>query len=370
MRTIPRLLILLLLLPAVTHGQNWLSPRYTFSLTGGRILANMPRLDYTAVPFFGVDGAVAWPTSGAQPWHAAWRYPSMGFRFNYTRIPDGIAGDRFAVTAFVLNPVVRWGGNDRCSLSWVIGGGLSCYTNPYSRSHDPLNESIGSYINCMLELGPVVAMDFPDGSSVGFSAKINHSSNGQLVPPNQGLNYVVGELGYTFPSRGQDARVAVAPSRDTATSYLYLSYAPGFVRPRYSGAEHRFYYCYTAQAGYMRRTGVRCAVGGNLDVMYNFSFKELVEWHHSKGEAYQYPYPFNIGLAATAEPYWGPLSMRFSVGGYLMRVNPPSNPTLPVYERVGAFYHFGHSRRHFAGVAMKIHLARIDYIEWHYGICL
>lgn len=360
---------------------------YTISFTSGYTVPNMKSTRYIGKPTFGIDAAVLWQTDGTREWHHKWKYPSFGIRANYTYCFEGIAGDRIGALGFVQSPIFRSKSGVHMieteqgemfqhlstthTLSWVIGGGLAVYTNPYSRTPNDLNRFIGSYLNCMLELGVVYDWQLHDRSALSVSAKIVHNSNGYLKKPNYGLNFLQAELGYRLPQKKyKDIYVRNGENhRDTTDLWteFYASYAPGIVQPRYTGSAHNYYYCHTAQIGYIMHPHANaiCAFGGNVDITYNYSLDELRAFHRDS-----YKLPFLVGVCGSVEPYWGPLSIRLSMGGYMYKSPLSSVVSLPFYERLGAFYHFGKRESQFVGVSMQLYAAHINFIEWHYGIRL
>lgn len=349
----------------------------TVSLTGGYLCSLAPKWRYMQAPMAGVDASVSWDLSGREYWHRWWHIPTFGFRANYTYIKDGIAGDRLAVTGFVQSPIWRSEKLDLGRLHpepsphylyWEADAGLACYALPYELLPNAQNDFIGTMLNCQLQLGIGYRRTAADGSAWQLAAKIVHNSNGQLTQHNKGLNFVQGELGWRLaPTRREPA--ARQPLADIAAGYggtltgfhptLFLAYAPSVVMSRHPDHNsRRYYYAHTAQIGCKLHADPCLAFGTALDVMYNYSHAELYGWAGSGygGRAY-------LGLSGFVEPRWGPISLRAGAGGYLPGCTSELNDE-KYYERFGLYYHFGAEGRWSAGVAMKLHKARIDYIEW------
>ena len=402
-----RIGLLMLLLPLSVAGQDvvcgrmWQPPIGAVAFTAGYTMPNKTEWSYIAGATYGVDASLLWNVSGALPWHRAWRMPSFGLRANYAYIPDGIAGDRFGMAAFMVNPL--WNPElhpasllRRTVLSWELDFGLSGYSNPYCRTPDMRNEFIGSYLNCLIHFGLRYDVSVGmGGSGLTFAAKLVHSSNGYLQKPNQGLNFLQGEIGWMLaPKTGEpknsveqkntlDAIVSPIVSNDGSPrddisrfslqphSYLSFSYAPGLVQPRFSGASRRYFYCHTAEAAYLWRPDTRdgylgrFAYGGGIDLSYNFSMAEQSRWYHDNYGYDLYTLPFNICYFGTFEPYWGPMSVRISLGGYLLKDSNPHVVSLPFYERVGLMYHSACGL--FGGISMRAYAAHVDFIEWNIG---
>ena len=74
-----------------------------------------------------------------------------------------------------------------------------------------------------------------------------------------------------------------------------------------------------------------------------------------------YRLPLYLRGMGVMEFFWGPLSLKAGVGLVMVA---SKEVTLPVYERVGAYYNFG---RNYVGVALNATAGRIEFIEWTYG---
>lgn len=357
---------------------------YSLSLAAGGTVANSSALDYTHAVDFGIVGAVDWRMTGDEYWKRFWNHPSFGTHIEYLHTLGGIAGDRVALAFQMSNPL--WesvGAYPRHQLFWYSGAGVAVFTEPYERTLDTLNKFIGSYLNCIFNLGLGYRAMLDDNSELTFTLRFSHSSNGYMLKPNKGLNFILATAGYCFKPQGrgemtapdasvsidttiQDTRCIVPTSRfrKTRTPFmshrLWVSFAPTAVQSRYIAATKDYYFAYTGQIGYGFNINPCIGFGANLDIMYNSSHSErLINEFHKE------PSPPYLGAALSVEPRWGIMSVRLSVGYYLRRAETVS---IPMYERLGVFFHFGDKVSQFAGVTIKAHAAHADYIEWHYGI--
>ncbi|MCQ2298539.1 MAG: acyloxyacyl hydrolase [Bacteroidales bacterium] len=349
------LFVALLMLSSLLFAQQW-----GLSATGGYTLPNKSEWDYIGGPNYGVDVSVRWRTSGEETWQRLWRRPSFGLRANFAYIPDGIAGNRIGIAGFMTNPL--WNDHGKGSLAWELDFGLSGYTLPYRVSHNEQNYFIGSYLNCLIHAGLEYKQPFRDGSAIVLAAKLVHSSNGYILKPNQGLNFLQVDMGYLLPASSQMV-VSPQPVVDLKPGhplYLSLSYAGGLVQARYSGPAKNYYYCHTAEAALMWRAAERVALGGGVDYSYNYSQLELQRWWND-----DYTYPFYLCYFGSIEPYWGNMSVRISAGGYLLKSQNPHVVSLPFFERVGLYYHF--PKNIFGGVSLRAYAAHIDFIEFTLG---
>lgn len=337
-----------------------------FGVSASR-LADNGHLQGTPHYPFGVEAEVSRPIVSDQYWVRYWKNPRYGFRLSYKGMPDSLAGDMLGLNAFMQGPfgIAMPSGN---TLNWVLGLGLSYYTNPYQRTPNDYNKFIGSYVNCLIEGALQYEVDLGSRSALMISGKFVHTSNGYLMKPNRGLNYWQLGLGYRFASDRPSLRISdidsVSGFADMHPRHkVYLSYGSGIVKPRHSQLPDRYYYGYTAMAGYLYRIHPCFAVGGDLDFSMNTSNSEYIRITHNP-----YSLPCYIGLYATGEAYWGPIALRLSLGYEPFRAH---NVGVNEFtERVGLFCHFGKRVPQWAGLSMKLYYARVDFLEWTYAISL
>lgn len=382
-------LILMVCICGGISAQNTARPSHTISIDGGYTVPNSNQYGYIEAFDIGIGYNVDWRKGGPQYWKRFWKQPTVGLRLEYLHTNNPIAGQRFGVAANLHNSFwssPRSANTTAHDIYWFTNAGLSVYTNPFERTENEQNDFIGSYINCLFNLGIGYDLILPNNSALVLNARFSHSSNGYVKKPNRGLNYLLFSVGYRMPQKiryqdtvstnsGYDigdniARRVVTSEFSTRTQSfmshrLWLSFAPAIVQSRWYRAvefelKQKYYFAYTAQAGYMFYPTATLGFGVNLDVMYNYSHIEIVSiGYHVKPKL---PY---VGGAISFEPRWGAFSIRLSAGYYIVK-----SPAIeiPVYERLGLFYHFGKSLSQFAGVTIKAHAAHADYIEWHYGV--
>lgn len=354
--SIVMLVLLLLSSPAPAQAQH---PCATFSM--GRILATAPDQRPVAMNAYLFDYALSWRSSGPDYWKYYHRYPDFGFRLSYAKMPFGVAGNRFGAVGFMQVPI-------RPCFDWSVGLGLSAYTEPYSATFDKANDYIGSVLNCLIDLGLIYKIPVDDEGTVALQARFLHTSNGYIRKPNLGLNYWQFGIGYDLaPVRNlslvDPEAVAVTDSVELyfrPSNHVFLSYAPGVVQSRHK-LKDGYYYTYTAEVGFLRRFHPCHVWGANLDVMMNGSHPEWLRARH------EVPPPAYLGGCVLYEGFYGPMSIRLSIG---MNITRSSLIYIPVYERVGLFFHFGREGRQYGGLAMKAYMGHVDYLEWTYGLML
>lgn len=331
---------------------------HTVSLTGGWTRPPNAPMEMCS-PTYGVDLAASWRTLHEDSHRARCE---VGVKANFAYIPNDVAGQRFGLSGYVTTPfpaLDRW--LAPCSLSLQIGTGLGIYTKPKELTGDERNGFIGSFVNCVLDMGPVLVVPIKDNALV-IGAKFVHNSNGYLKKPNVGLNYLQGELGWRFsPRMGShkaDADTLWMRSLYDARTAPFVLLAPGFTVPRDSRATNDIFYpAYTFLMGW-RYAYQHCrSIGLALDLAYNFA-----DNYANDLEGAENPFPMFVGLSALHETHWGPVSLRLGLGYYVWESFPDSR----LYERVGVFYHFGKEARHALGISIKANSTHADFIEWSY----
>ena len=338
--------------------------QYTISATGGYTLPFAPPQDYTKCPTAGLDFTMAWPTVHTEGHRDAYL---VGLKANFTVIPQGVAGHRIGLGGFATTPFSFINRHIApCDLSLQLGSGLGFYTQPKEFTHDDYNDFIGSFVNCVIDFGPVFTVPFRNGSALQVGAKFVHNSNGYLKKPNQGLNYVQGELGWrlapTAKQRLEGPDTLRHGGENDARTAPFVTLAPGLSVPRdYRAQNNEFYPAYTLQVGWRYAYQSCRSMGLTLDACYNFA--DDYEYYIADAPS---PLPVFVGVTGQHETHWGPVSLRLGVGYYLYQ----SFPDGKIYERVGLFYHFDKQLHHSVGLAIKANSVHADYIEWSWTIDL
>ena len=369
------LTLTLLLIPILATAQHpkALGPLYSFSLTAGSTIPNSSSEKNILSSEIGAEFTLEWQMHAINYWTQFWNQPRFGIQLTYLHSAKAIAGHRLGIAATMRNPIWK-STKTQTSLTpppgsseiyWLMDAGLSLFTNPYERSHDATNQYIGSYLNCLFNIGLGYTLTLHDYSALSIEAKFGHSSNGYTLKPNKGLNYLLATVAYRLPRHNHDKQTTQMPqpyNRRLRSHLLYVSYAPGVVQSRYPSPTKDYYYAFTAQIGHLYYPNQCIGFGANLDIMYNYSHTEIMIQTYHKPATLPY-----LGLCANFEPRWGPMSVRLGIGYYLRK---QPTITIPLYERLGIYFHFGHTFSQFVGISIKAHAAHADYIEFHFGLAL
>lgn len=334
--------LMLAVAAAAAQGSHW-----EFGLNGGMLNSNDFMVRKYSTATLGLD--VAWLSHTSGDSSLRWsRYPEFGVRASFAAIPGGIAGNRFGAVGLIRVPFSR-------RLSYGIGVGLSAYTKPRYITHNPENIYISSLLCCLIDIG----LTYRVNDRLNLTGSLLHSSNGNLVRPNKGLNFLQLGMAYRIGDverisdwpDGREGIVCVPAYRHE----LGFTLSPGLCMSRHM-CQYGVFFAYDVSLNYLYRLTCQTFVGGTVDLWYNCS-------HTWQREVYHDPYPMPVYLNAmvVVEERWGPVSLKAGAGVPLLK---SSFVDIPIYERVGVYYNWG---RNYVGVAVNAHAAKAEFIEWSYG---
>ena len=236
------LLICIVFIPAI-YSQNYIVGT---NLRYGHILCNNAeaRANINS-PSCGFSVYIADNLTGDEWWHYYWKYPSFGLELSYDYIDNSLTGNKVGALFFIRPSVYK---SRHLSADVFLGLGLS-YLSKTNSVANPRNVYIGSHINALINLGGQINWFLSDNFALTACARFSHSSNGQMVRPNLGLNFWEVELGceYYFDAYKYDVPVAV----DTFSKCgaVNISFSPGMAESRYNG---RNYFASTVSVAYSR----------------------------------------------------------------------------------------------------------------------
>ncbi|MDR0415490.1 MAG: acyloxyacyl hydrolase [Prevotellaceae bacterium] len=336
--------------------------------------------------YMGADVRIGRQTdnSAGNLFDALYRYPHYGLGY-YMGNMNGIImnsdaktgfGKPAAVYVFFGSPVYR---SKWWTVGYSISAGLSYNFNAYDPNEAPFNVLIGSKQNAYIDLSLDVSFLLPRHSALSANFSYQHFSNGSYQKPNSGINLLSGTLAYQWNSfrRSDKAylRTPIPPWEKTLEWYVY---GGGGVRmldvdfDRSNPRSGRRWRCLTLSSAALVQTSFRRKLGVGADFFY-FDYGEYVLRHRAKQEgrgnvSTSMSDNMALGLYLAHEAGYKQVWMIANLGVYPFgRVG--DNPIKPViYERVGVRWYL--SNRLFAGVAIKAHGAKADYVEWALGYSL
>ncbi len=274
------------------------------------------------------------------------RFPTFGVRGSFGYMPQNIAGSRIGVVGVIRAPL--WG-----KLDYNIAAGLSAFTKPRCLTHDHENIFITSWLCCFIDLG----FSYNLTDRLMLTASFLHSSNGLLVRPNKGLDFL--QAGLTVKLGDVSSYSLAVPPIDTVPAYcrheVGFTISPGISMSRHI-VQKGLYFDYDVSLNYRYYLSPVIATGPTLDLWYNGSHLKQMEWYHDP-----YPIPVYVNVMWALEGHWGPISIGGGVGAVLVA---STRVDMPIYERLGAYYNWSNN---YVGVAVHAHAAKAEFIEWSYG---
>ena len=345
--------IVFLLLPWLAEAQ---STAWEFSLVGGYMTPNNFNMPEYSSNAFGAEVAWWYRVESDEWWVQRRHNPSFGIRASYSHTSESLSGHRLGLEGLVSCPL--WN-----RVDYHLGVGLSGYTRSAYFTHDPENIFITTLVCCLIDVG----FDFRITKHLSFSLAFLHSSNGMLNRPNKGLNY----LQWSASWRTGSALNKMLRSADgePMSAFEPLAIRPPAFEPRELGftlqggavvsrdlQQEGYYPCYDLSLNYQYYLDPVVAVGGTLDLWYNFSHRGLAQLY---GESYTFP--CYVGVMPYLEGFWGPVSFR---GGIGTTVISPKRVNVKLYERLGVYYNFGSN---YVGIAVNAHAGMVEFIELAYG---
>ena len=319
------------------------------AVDGGYMMTNNSQFSQYNSPTYGLDASLLWRPEGNAYWQRFWKWPSFGLKGSYARIPNCPAGDRFGLVGLLVNPLGD-------GWEWQLGLGLSFYTKPYQLTGDTSNIFIGSLVNCLIDVG----IGYHITDDILLSLRLLHTSNGMLMRPNQGLNYLQVDLGWKFGNeevkmKNEELVNEVEYDEVAGRREWSVALSGGAVMARDSLMDG-YYPCYDLSIYFQQYKSSVFAFGGAVDLWFNGS-----DWNHIRRDESAYRIPLYLSGMGVMEFFWGPLSLKTGLGLVVVSSN---QVTIPFYERVGVYYNTG---RNFMGVALNAHGGRIEFIEWTFG---
>lgn len=308
---------------------------------------NFNMVGYTAGA---VSGELGWwyCFEGDDWWIARRKNPAFGIRGSFAYVPTGISGHRLGLAGVIRGPLWR-------RLDYHLGAGFSMFTRSQYFTHDEENIFISTLLACLIDVG----VDYCLSDRLTASFALLHSSNGMLHRPNKGLNFL--QLGMTYRLAGPAYRLqqpSPMPEQPSMASRheLGLTLQGGVVASRDERLDG-LHPCYDLSLNYQYYLDPLVAVGGTLDLWYN-----MTHYHLARMSGESYTFPCYLSALGYIEGFWDHISIKAGIGPVLVA---PPRVKIRFYERVGAYYNFGHQ---YVGMALNAHAGVIEFIEWSYGV--
>ena len=331
-----------------------------------RYAYHIPFPMYSDYPVYGFDLRIGRQTDGSQPWHSFFNYPNVGldFRFEHHTLKDYFdeesqkiidLGNSYAVFGYCNGHLID---RPKFQFDYTWGVGMAYWPKGYNRL---VSSPVTVHLN--LDFGPVFRLN--DQFDLIFRASFSHASNGAIKIPNKGVNVLGAQAGLRYYPKGRMAEAKATTAPFVKHNIIYLLDGIGFRESNTIAGR----YCLgnTFEVGYSRAFHPCFRYGGGIDVLFTGENRVMYEYHQAEEQFKTYDY-FSVAPYVAGELCYGNFIAHLSFAYYVWQ---PAE-YLPrhyqkYYERLSFRYHFGKSKALFAGVGMKVHSSRIDYIEWTVG---
>jgi len=293
-------------------------------------------------------------------YYQVYNYPIYGIGIYSSTFNSPIIGSPYAIYGFVQTPIYPKE-NSKWSYDYRIGLGLSGNFKPYNEQENPLNLVIGSKNNVFIDLGIRAQYRLTDHLKVGAGLAFHHFSNGALALPNKGVNLIPATVSVNYQFN-PDVKI----HRDSVLEpfskriYYHLNYGVGFKQLR-DDLDHRFFK--TTLSGYASRfVSYKWRLGAGVDLFYSSSGNDEEIAGDKSGElASKLSGGPSFYVAHVLNER---LVLNGNVGYYIhnQRFN---GEIKKFFLRAGARYYVYKNLN--AGVSIKAHMGKADFIEWTMG---
>ncbi len=301
---------------------------------------------------------LGWQTSGDQPWHRMYNFPSYGVGVAFTDLANaevlGEVRSGFLFMEFVFGQLQKTHRRLKVSL------GLAHFSKHYDPDNNPENLFIGNPWNVHFNLNYQLSWSVGENLRLLPGVSFTHFSNGAYRKPNRGLNMLDANIGLRY--RLGDANF-ITYSDDEAykveydeTQTLLVTYSAGLME-RSIGDPTYIARSLTINPTIRKRFRTRWGVG--LDLFYDDHAKEQMRELHDNTNYFDY---MRVGGFASCDIVFNRLSLLLNLGTYLYY---GYDTVGLIYKRIGLRYQtkpgvIGH-------MALKAHGGRADYVEWGIG---
>lgn len=333
---------------------------------GIRYARHLPLPMYADYPMYGADIRLGRQTDGSEAWQKFFNYPCIGvdLHFEHHTMKDYFdeesqkiidLGNSYAIFGYCNGHLIN---RPRFQFDYTWGLGLAYWPKGHNRL---VSSPVTVHLN--LDFGPVFKLS--DQFDIYVRAVFSHASNGALKVPNKGINVLGVQTGVRyFPKR----RAIEIRDKEYAFEKHNILYVLDGIGMRESNTQLG-HYCIgnTFEIGYSRACHPCFRYGGGIDILYTGENRVMYEYHQA-GDQYKPVDAFSIAPYIAGELCYGDFVGHLSFAYYVWQ---PAE-YLPkhyqkFYERLSFHYHFGINNAMFAGVGMKVHASKIDYIEWTVG---
>lgn len=322
---------------------------------------DLKNITYEDAYYEGLDLKIGWKQyKSKDPYFQLYNNPTYGVGIYSSTFHNNIIGNPFAVYGFVQTPISprprsRW------SFDYTIGLGLSGNFKPFDEETNPLNLAIGSHNNVFINFALQSQYRFHPKWAAGVGLAFLHFSNGALALPNKGVNLVPLTFSVTYqPKKIDPEPISFQPEPLPKKWLLHVNFGAGLKQLR-QDLDQRFLKS-TLSAYASRHVSHKWRMGGGVDLFYSSSGNDNEIAGDQSGK---------LGSKLSGGPSFylvHVLHHRLVLNGnigYYIHNQAFNGEVRRFFLRAGTRYYVYKNLN--AGVSIKAHLGKADFIEWTMG---
>jgi hypothetical protein len=309
----------------------------------------------------GVNLKVGWKIQNSDDqYFTLYNNPIYGVGLYSSTFNTDIIGSPYAIYGFMQSPFGNLA-NKRWGFDYRIGLGISGNFKPYDEETNPLNVVIGAKNNVFIDLGIRAQYKINPNWRAGLGLAFHHFSNGAMRLPNKGVNLIPLTASITFQPNGE----TVLPDKSYIAPYnervlFHVNYGLGWKQLERDNDRRFFKSTFSAYAS--KHISHKWRMGAGLDLFYSESGNsDQIAGDKSGKLSAKLSYGPSYYLAHVLTRN---LVLNGNVGYYLHKQYFNGEITR-IFLRAGARYYVYKNIN--AGVSIKAHKGKADFIEWTMG---
>ncbi len=303
-------------------------------------------------------------TWGKNRWEIVYAYPIIGLSIWYSPL-GGFeeVGSAIAIYPFINFPLVK---DEKQSLNFRLGVGLSYLTNHFHQTKNYKNFAIGSHLNVAGSLYLEYRRKVSKMITLSAGAGLTHFSNGAMKTPNFGMNLITANIGMTAylktpnPQLSNKILPKLYPFEFDGKKSLDFDVSISLGMKDMTQQVGERFLVYALTANIFKQVSWKSKIGIGIDLTYDASDKYLLEWNGNPAENnWQILKP---GINAAYQLIISRISFVFNFGYYLAGKEKSEGS---VYQRLTLRYLF--TDQFFAKIAINSNWGKAEYVGFGIG---
>ena len=304
------------------------------------------------------EAHLGYQTLGKHKWEHLYNFPAMGIGY-YRGYPGktsvlGRVNSAFAFMEFTTREKSSYSTRIKYSLGFAH---FSQFHHPETNEQ---NHAIGTPFNVHFNVNYSFLYRIAPESQLLAGVSFTHFSNGAYKKPNKGLNLLDINIGLR-QSLGEERPRLQVPLYGNVLEHLpawNLNFVLGMGKMQKT-IEPNQYSALSLSINLSRQSNLTNQWGFGVDMFYDDFIKAEAR---EQRDAQVFKEYLHGGLHVSHDIVFHNLSAIFNLGYYTFYY---VKPYKPIYQRVGLRYEF--SSGVIAGVSLKTHYAKADFVEWGLG---